>query len=668
MALIDGTAGFEFLLGTPDADVIIGFEGDDTLCGLEGDDNIQGNQGNDQLVGDEGNDILFGGQGNDTLYGNQDNDTISGDDGNDSIFGGRGNDSLLGNQGDDSLWGNLGNDILFGGQGNDSLNGNEDEDTLFGDLGSDTIFGGQGNDSLLGNQDDDFLWGNLGSDTLFGGQGNDWLFGGQENDILFGDLGDDILFGDLGADTVTGGDGSDIFVVGIIGDGTSGGDNITDADLFVDFTLNVDLIGLSGITFAELEFEEVTAGIAITITATGSFLAIVEGVTLEELDDAANFVIAPELPSPPPLLPPEPQLPPTPNRPEVPTGPSVLPPVAVNDSAVTGFDTAVSIDVLANDLDPDNDAIAISSFDQQTSNGGTIALDGDLLVYTPEAGFVGTDTFTYTIADSAGLTSAATVAIEVLSPNTTPVANDLDSVIVRGEIVTAIPVLINDVDEDEGDSLRIIDVTDASNGTTNITTDGQRVLYEPDAGFGGVDSFNYVIADESGATATAVVNITVVLESQSAVLQGEDANDLIIGTDRLLADGEPQDTLRGGEGDDTLIGLKGADRLAGQAGADTFLYFDLAESGADPDRTIEPGDVIINYSLTEGDRIGLLFEVDGSQISAEDVGVGLTGIAGGVANLTVVDSNGPTGFEIRLTGLPTDTTADQILETLFFEL
>lgn len=623
MALIDGTAGFDFLLGTPDADRIRGFEGNDTLCGMEGDDNIQGNEGNDQLVGDEGNDILFGGKDNDILYGNQ------------------------------------------------------DDDTLCGDLGSDSLFGGKGNDSLLGKQDNDFLWGNLGRDILYGGKGDDWLFGGQENDTIFGDDGDDILFGDRGADIVTGGNGSDIFVVTLIGDGTSGGNNVTDADLFVDFTLNVDLIGLGGgITFAALEFEVVTEGIAIKISETGSFLAVVQGVTLEELDNAANFVIAPALPTglpPTPPLIPDPVLPETPTRPTIPVGPIVPPnqaPMAVDDSAVTGLDTAVNIDVLANDSDPDLDAIAINSFDQQTSNGGTIALSEDMLVYTPEAGFVGTDTFTYRIADTDGLTSEATVTVEVSSrANTAPEANDLDSVIVRGNITTAIPVLINDRDADAGDSLRIIEVTDAINGTTSISTDGQRVLFEPAIDFGGTDSFTYVIQDELGATATAEVNITVLLESTSAVLLGGDSNDLIIGTDLLLADGEPQDTLRGGEGDDTLIGLKGADRLTGQAGADTFLYFDLAESGADPDKTIEPGDVIINYSLTEGDRIGLLLDVDGSQVSETNVRVGLTGIAGGVANLTVVDElNVPTGFEIRLTGLPTDTTEAQIRDTLFFEL
>jgi len=674
MALIDGTSGFDFLDGTLEADTIRGFEGNDFLCGLEGDDNIQGNQGDDLLIGDDGNDILFGGQDNDSLYGHQDNDTLSGDLGSDILFGGQGNDSLLGGQGDDILSGDLGSDTLFGGQGNDSLLGGQGDDILSGDLGSDTLFGGEGNDSLLGGQDEDFLFGNLGRDILYGGQANDWLFGGSENDSLFGDLGNDILFGDLGADTVTGGDGSDIFVVALIGDGTSGGDDVTEADLFVDFTLDVDLIGLSGIEFAALEFEEVTAGIAIKITATGEFLAVVQGVTLEELDDAANFVIAPTLPTglpPTPPLIPDPVLPETPDRPEVPVGPIVPPnqaPEAVNDSETIGLGTTVNIDVLANDFDLDGDAIAIASFDQQTINGGTIAQNGDILVYTPGTGFAGTDTFTYTIADSGGLTSSATVTVQV-SSNTEPLANDLDSVIIRGNTSTPIPVLINDEDPDAGDSLRVINVGNASNGTTSISIDAQQVFYSPGTDFSGADSFTYVIQDELGLTATAQVNITVVLESESAALIGDANDNLIIGTDLLLSDGAPQDTLIGDSGNDTLIGLKGADRLVGDAGADTFLYFDLADSGADPDRAIEPGDVIIDYNLTEGDRIGVLFDVDGTQVSETNVRIGLAGIAGGVANLTVVDDlNVPTGFEIRLTGLQTDTTETEIRSSLFFEL
>jgi len=638
MALID-TASFEFLLGTPDPDIIRGLEGNDTLCGMEGDDDIQGNQGNDQLVGDEGNDTLFGGMDNDILYGNQDEDSLFGDQGSDSLFGGKGNDILYGNQDEDSLFGDLGNDTLSGGKGDDSLYGGQDEDSLFGDLGNDTLFGGKGNDSL------------------YGGQGND------------------SLFGDLGADTVTGGDGSDIFVVAVIGDGTSGGDDVTDADLFVDFMLNVDFIGLDGgLTFADLEFEEVTAGevtagIAISNSETGAFLAVVQGVTLDQLDNAANFVTAPTLPKgrpqTPPLIP-DPVLPETPARPDLPIVPPNLPPNAVDDSTVTAFNAAVNIDVLANDFDPDNDGISIDGFDQQTRNGGTIALDGDMLVYTPEAGFFGTEAFTYRISDSEGLTSVATVTVEVLSrTNTAPVANDLESVIIRGNTTTPIPVPINDNDDD-GDSLRIINVGEASDGTTSITEDGQQVLYEPDIDFGGADSFTYNIRDELGVTATATVNITVV--SESAALMGNANNNLIVGTDLLVADGSPQDTLIGGEGDDTLIGRKGADRLVGGSGADTFLYFELAESGADPDKAIEPGDVIIDYSLADGDNIGLLFEVEGAQVSQADVRVGLTGIGGGVAVLTVVDSNGATGFEIRLTGLPTDTTEAQIRETVFFEL
>ncbi len=635
MALID-TASLEFLLGTPGPDIIIGLEGNDTLGGMEGDDDIQGNQGNDQLAGDEGNDTLSGGMDNDSLFGNQ---------------------------GEDSLFGDQGNDSLFGGQGNDSL------------------FGGQGNDNLMGNQNDDVLSGNVGSDILYGGQGNDWLFGGRGNDSLFGDRGNDTLFGDIGADTVTGGDDSDIFVVAVIGNGTSGGNDVTDADLFVDFMLDVDFIGLDGgLTFADLEFEEVTAGIAILNSETGAFLAVVQGVTLEELDNAANFVIAPTLPvgqlptpSPTPSL--IPVLPETPDRPELPTVPTNQPPNAVNDTTETAFNTAVTIAVLANDSDPDGEQISIASFDQQTSNGGTIALNGAMLVYTPDAAFSGTDTFTYTIADSEGLTSVATVTVEVLPrSNTAPVANDLASVIIPANTTTPIPVLINDVDEDEGDSLRITTVEEASNGTTSITEDGQRVSYQPNNDFSGTDSFTYTIQDEPGETVTAEVNLTVqevnlTDDSQPAEITGDANSNLIIGTNQLVSASNPQDNLIGGAGNDTLYGLLGADRLEGEAGADTFLYFDLAESGANPDATIEPADIIIDYSLADGDRIGLLFEVDGAQVSKDEVRVGLVGIGGGVAILTVVDSNeDATGFQISLTGLPTNTTEAQIRETVFFEL
>jgi uncharacterized membrane protein (UPF0127 family) len=101
MVNINGTFGFDFLLGTPGNDTIRGFAGNDTIQGLAGNDLIFGDSGNDWLVGNEGADTLFGGQGSDTIYGGQGDDWINGDRGNDLLIGGEGKDILTGGAGDD---------------------------------------------------------------------------------------------------------------------------------------------------------------------------------------------------------------------------------------------------------------------------------------------------------------------------------------------------------------------------------------------------------------------------------------------------------------------------------------------------------------------------------------------------------------------------------------
>ena len=87
-------------------------------------------------------------------------------------------------------------------------------------------------------------------------------------------------------------------------------------------------------------------------------------------------------------------------------------PVAGNDSASTKQDTAVTIDVLANDKDSDGTlgAITISS---QPENGTATVVNGKIS-YTPASGFYGTDSFTYTVSDNDGAASnEATVTVTV---------------------------------------------------------------------------------------------------------------------------------------------------------------------------------------------------------------------------------------------------------------
>ncbi|WGZ94428.1 MAG: Ig-like domain-containing protein [Candidatus Thiothrix putei] len=86
-------------------------------------------------------------------------------------------------------------------------------------------------------------------------------------------------------------------------------------------------------------------------------------------------------------------------------------PVAKDDSAATTPGTPVSINVLVNDTDPNGDALKIISFIQ--GNNGSITQVGKNLVYTPIAGFTGTDSFIYAIADPSGNQSTATVTVSV---------------------------------------------------------------------------------------------------------------------------------------------------------------------------------------------------------------------------------------------------------------
>ncbi|TNC74607.1 Ig-like domain-containing protein [Rubellimicrobium roseum] len=98
-------------------------------------------------------------------------------------------------------------------------------------------------------------------------------------------------------------------------------------------------------------------------------------------------------------------------------------PVAGADAATTSTDTPVMIDVLANDRDSDGGTLRIQGA-TAPANGtatvddrGTSATTDDRIVYTPKAGFTGTDTFSYTVADGQGGTDTETVTVSVESPD-----------------------------------------------------------------------------------------------------------------------------------------------------------------------------------------------------------------------------------------------------------
>ncbi len=90
-----------------------------------------------------------------------------------------------------------------------------------------------------------------------------------------------------------------------------------------------------------------------------------------------------------------------------------LVPVAVNDTATTDEDTAVVIDVVANDSDPEGLGLTIVSVTAPTSGTAVITTRACCVTYTPNANFNGTDQFDYTITDGNGVTSTATALVDV---------------------------------------------------------------------------------------------------------------------------------------------------------------------------------------------------------------------------------------------------------------
>ncbi|MCU7906143.1 MAG: autotransporter domain-containing protein [Candidatus Thiodiazotropha sp. (ex Epidulcina cf. delphinae)] len=106
---------------------------------------------------------------------------------------------------------------------------------------------------------------------------------------------------------------------------------------------------------------------------------------------------------------------------------------AVDDTAATDMDKAVSIDVLANDA---GSGISVSSVGSST-NGMAVNNGDGTITYTPNTGFEGTDSFAYTIIDASGATDTATVTVSVggtnfggllnLNENQQSVADSLDA-------------------------------------------------------------------------------------------------------------------------------------------------------------------------------------------------------------------------------------------------
>nr|WP_315490383.1 tandem-95 repeat protein [uncultured Rhodoferax sp.] len=202
-------------------------------------------------------------------------------------------------------------------------------------------------------------------------------------------------------------------------------------------------------------------------------------------------------------------------------------PVASGETVNSQEDQVVTLTapaLLANETDVDNSISSLQIARVTAGTGGSVVLSGGNILFTPNANFSGTASFTYWVKDPDGMESnPATVTVNVAPVNDAPYA--------QGEVVTGASedatftidrsiLLANDGDEeDSNSSLGIELVGNASSGTISMGGGGN-LVFTPVANFNGNVSFQYQVRDTSGALSpvvTAQFNVAAVNDTPLGV-------------------------------------------------------------------------------------------------------------------------------------------------------
>ncbi|MGD8590574.1 MAG: tandem-95 repeat protein, partial [Chromatiales bacterium] len=188
------------------------------------------------------------------------------------------------------------------------------------------------------------------------------------------------------------------------------------------------------------------------------------------------------------------------------------PPVANDDSAGTQEQTAITVDVTANDTDPDGNldsSAANTGCDtcSQPSSGALLNHGDGTFTYTPLAEFTGNDSFVYEVCDTDSLCDTATVMISVSAANTAPTVSITSPVDGASfEAGTAVAFTGSATDTEDGDAAVTATISwssslDGALGSgASVTTSGLSV---------GTHIITASVSDSDGLTASDTVSVTI---------------------------------------------------------------------------------------------------------------------------------------------------------------
>ena len=378
----------------------------------------------------------------------------------------------------------------------------------------------------------------------------------------------------------------------------------------------------------------------------------------------------------------------------------------VNDTPTANDDTgsvsedgpATTIDVLADDTDPDGDPLTIASVSGGT---GLVSIVDGKIEYDPngqfeslKAGETTTDTFTYTINDGKGGTDTASVTVTITGVNDTPTANDDTGSVSEDGPATTIDVLADDTDPD-GDPLTIASV---SGGTGLVSIVDGKIEYDPNGQFESLkagettsDTFTYTINDGKGGTDTASVTVTITgvndtpiaTDDTGAVSEDGPSTTIDVLADDTDPDGDPLTiaSVSGGTGLVSIVDGKieydpngqFESLKAGETTTDTFTYTINDGKGGTDTASVTVTITGVNDTPTANDDTGAVSE-DGPSttidVLADDTDpdgdtLTIASVSGGTGLVSIVDGKieyDPNGqFESLKAG---ETTTDTFTYTI----
>jgi len=165
-------------------------------------------------------------------------------------------------------------------------------------------------------------------------------------------------------------------------------------------------------------------------------------------------------------------------------------PLANPDRVTTLSNKVDTIPVLANDADPDGNAITINSIIGPFT-GGNAVVSGNNVIFTPNGVYTGESKFKYIVQDNGGLKDTAYVYVTIT--NAPPVANNDVVNVTSNTVNNAINVQANDVDPDGPNPLSTSIVINPNHGTASVS--GTNIIYSPYPNYTGKDTLTYTVCE-----------------------------------------------------------------------------------------------------------------------------------------------------------------------------